>query len=997
MKSRFISAGLLLSLVACGDTAEDSVTTPSEAGGAPAFAPTPLRPELSVEALEEVRAQEGPRSLRALAEVERRFASRAPGLSFRIRRVATLLQGDTHVWIEQVFQGTPVKGRDLGAVVFADGSLLVHGEPDRFESVAPARMSAASTLKKVRAHVEAKGLDVREVGEAVLEPVLENRLRPGASGANAADYETVVVGFERGTPVMLAPSTSPTAPRELFVRERDGAVLERAFPPAAGMQAATLKSRMFKAPVTTLLTYQDSAGMYLLKSAKGDQVHAATQRDGTTTFPYRSATNTWGDSKLYGGQGPATITGQTAAADAFISIYATNRMFADIYKRAGWDGLGSPIWAYVHAPIGNAHAMGGGMVALGYLPSGTTLTNTPLTDIETVAHEVGHMTFEAMTGITAPVVGELGGMDEGTADIFGLVGGFYLPDAMDTAVPGCQGRTCAPTRKVITVRQDWIAGLYNQTQYGRSFIDPFQYPAWAPSIVNADSHYATGPLERMFYFLSVGVLPSGQSPADTGLLTPQRSSSFLPAGLTGIGINATNWIWYNTLQSSYFAQVNTYQGARAAMLQMTQELYQLKPHTPEYKAVEDAWAAVNVGAPADRKPPTITITTAQTSSTEATVTVDVTDDTGIESGDVTISSGIIDGPLQLHTCTSHCVFTINPTEFKSSAQHSVKVTAKDVRENEVTKSVQFQLDASPPLIATFTSNKPETWGWPIVEPRQDWKCTLKDFTGSGVAFMKVYVADDVVFEKSWSTYPSEVTIDSLTIDASSRPEGTYPLWLETGDRFGNIRKNWNRDIIVDKVAPERCELAITVDPTNNGNVTLKVTGRDDRSGLQLLAVNTSKSSLLANDKTKVVGGVERTLNATVNLPSGTHLLSSTCMDQNSNVTKTPYQTLTLARPCNTTAVAGGAQVDERFFEMGKVSGTVKLRYDTYSVHDRIQVLAGTTVIADSGCAATGDPSVQRTLTFSYSGTTRLKVNVTPNCNPVTALPTTQWAYSLSCP
>ena len=91
-------------------------------------------------------------------------------------------------------------------------------------------------------------------------------------------------------------------------------------------------------------------------------------------------------------------------------------------------------------------------------------------------------------------------------------------------------------------------------------------------------------------------------------------------------------------------------------------------------------------------------------------------------------------------------------------------------------------------------------------------------------------------------------------------------------------------------------------------------------------------------------------------------------------------------------------MDERTFQMGKASGTVTLSYHTYGVHDRIKVYSGTTLAADTGCMSTGDPSTLRTLTFSYSGTSgQLKVRVEPNCNPVTAAPSTEWAYSLSCP
>src|SRR5690348_10715424 len=60
----------------------------------------------------------------------------------------------------------------------------------------------------------------------------------------------------------------------------------------------------------------------------------------------------------------------------------------------------------------------------------------PLTDIEVVAHEYAHNIIEDKTGLlAAPDLGELGGVFEGSADIFGLNASFYLPSALE---PRCR-------------------------------------------------------------------------------------------------------------------------------------------------------------------------------------------------------------------------------------------------------------------------------------------------------------------------------------------------------------------------------------------------------------------------------------------------------------------------------------------------------------------------------------------------------------------------------
>lgn len=81
--------------------------------------------------------------------------------------------------------------------------------------------------------------------------------------------------------------------------------------------------------------------------------------------------------------------------------------------------------------------------------------------------------------------------------------------------------------------------------------------------------------------------------------------------------------------------------------------------------------------------------------------------------------------------------------------------------------------------------------------------------------------------------------------------------------------------------------------------------------------------------------------------------------------------------------------------MGQTSETVKLLYLTYVVHDRIKVYYQGSMIADTGCQATGygTPAWAQTVQFSGSSS-QLKVRVDSNCAGGTD---TQWTYNLSCP
>jgi Zn-dependent metalloprotease len=992
MKSRILSALVLLGLVSCGDTATEPGSTTPEPSAAVEPTPTPMRPIASPEVLAAIHAREPERSARALAEVERRFASRTPGIEFRINRVRTNQMGDTHVWIQQVFQGTPVVGRDLGVILFVDDALQVLGAPDDFKDVPAPRLTVAAGLARARAHVKSKGLALKGdgAGEGLLEPVYERRLRPGASGDNAADYETVV-RFERGVRVKLGTPASPEAPSELFVREQDGAVLERGKPSRA-FANATLRGK-YAGTVTSLKTQHNVVkGTFNLWSPDFDAVVWTASLTATPTNEYTSTTNDWGDGQYYLHQSPSKPNGQTAAADAMVSMYGVRRMWSDIYLQRSWDGNGTPVEAVIHYPDANAYAAGGGVVWLGYLYSNTApnnLSDRPLTDIETVGHEVGHMAFADMTGVIVPTdIGELAGMNEGTADIFGTVAGFYLPDALAT-VNGCPVRTCGTYQAPITVRGDWMAGNTADSRYGRSFIDPFNYPAWRPDITAADGHDASGPLRRMFYFLSVGVLENGRFPSP-GLTNPQRPSPYLPRGMAGLGINTANWLWYHTLSGVYFSRINSYHDAREMMLEATTALYERKPYTPQYKQVEDAWAAVNVGPPADRKLPEVSIATQQLSPTQATVTVDVTDENGLSSGTVVITSAL-NGHVTTHSCTDHCVIALDPAAYGTHTAHSVKVTAKDTRENETSKQVTFALDVTKPSV-TLTQNTPAD----AIAPKQDWKYMGSD--ASGLRSFRLLVDGVPQVAMSWGAQPvPSYTANSIVVDLSNHPEALYPVRFETVDRFGNTQLNdfW---LAVDRTPPELCNLSVMVDPANNGKVYLTLTARDNVSGLQFMGIHHSTSPSIKSDLTLVPGGVQRVLSHTAILAPGTYTFYASCMDQRWNTFWTPHQPTVVMGNCNTTAVAGGAQVDERTFVMGKASGTVTLRYRTFGVDDRIRVFSGTTQVADTGCTATGDTSITRSRTFSFSGTTgQLRVRVEPNCNPDTALPTTEWDYSLSCP
>jgi Zn-dependent metalloprotease len=126
--------------------------------------------------------------------------------------------------------------------------------------------------------------------------------------------------------------------------------------------------------------------------------------------------------------------------------------------------------------------------------------------------------------------------------------------------------------------------MYKPSKDGRS------PDAWSITLKNLDVHYSSGPNNRMFYFLAQG------SNAGKG---SDFSSTYLvkkPLAMTGIGNDKAYRIWFRANTTKFTASTN-YADARAKMIAAAQELYGVGGK--EEKAVQRAYAAINVGADID--------------------------------------------------------------------------------------------------------------------------------------------------------------------------------------------------------------------------------------------------------------------------------------------------------------------------------------------------------------------------------------------------------------
>jgi Zn-dependent metalloprotease len=278
--------------------------------------------------------------------------------------------------------------------------------------------------------------------------------------------------------------------------------------------------------------------------------------------------------------------GQTAAADVAYGLQVAWDLLRDVALRPGGpDGAGGALAAEVHAllspqsPYANASwdpatrrlAFGDG--GYGYLP---------FTSLDIVAHEVGHALMSATADLH--YTGESGGLNEANSDILGLATAFY-------GRAGGRGGTLpepGPEASWVLGEQLFPAGSSGPIGL-RSLARPSRFylpDAWFDGIDIFDVHSIAGPCDRFFYYLA-----RGSDPRD-----PETRSVFLTAGLQGVGLQRAFQIWYRALTAWVGDPATDYAGMRRATEGAATELF--GAGSPELQAVQNAWAAVNVGPPA---------------------------------------------------------------------------------------------------------------------------------------------------------------------------------------------------------------------------------------------------------------------------------------------------------------------------------------------------------------------------------------------------------------
>ena len=187
---------------------------------------------------------------------------------------------------------------------------------------------------------------------------------------------------------------------------------------------------------------------------------------------------------------------------------------------------------------------------------------------------------------------------------------------------------------------------------------------WSSTVGKLDVHYSSGPGNRMIYFLSQGATATGNT-----------SSTYLPTGMAGIGNDHAARIWYRAL-TTYFTAGETYAQCRTACMNAASDLYGTA--SPEYAAVQNAFAGIHVGAVA---PTGVAVAISPTTSTlgsgatqQFTVSVTGSTNTAVTwsaTGGTVTTSGLYTAPASAGTYT---VTAVSAADTPKSASATVTVT-----------------------------------------------------------------------------------------------------------------------------------------------------------------------------------------------------------------------------------------------------------------------------------------------------------------------------------
>ncbi|WNM30350.1 M4 family metallopeptidase [Streptomyces sp. Li-HN-5-11] len=466
-----------------------------------------------------------------------------------VKDVVKDADGTLHTRYERTYAGLPVLGGDL--VVDTAKS----GQTERVLKATNATVKVASLTPRVsKAAAERQAVQrAKALGSTKAVEQSSRKVVWAASGKPVLAYETVIGGFQDdGTPNALHVITDASTGKELFRHQ--------------GIETG-IGNTQYSGQVT--LTTTQSGSTYTLNdgSRGGHKTYNLNHGSSGTGTLFSQSSDTWGNG--------TTSNAATAGADAHYGAAETWDFYKNTFGRNGIRNDGKAAYSRVHYGNSYVNAFWDDSCFCMTYGDGSG-NNDPLTALDVAGHEMSH-------GVTSNTAGldysdESGGLNEATSDIMGTGVEFYANNSTDV------GDYLIGEK--ININGDGTPLRYMD----KPSKDGGSADSWYSGVGNLDVHYSSGVANHFFYLLSEG---SGAKTIN-GVSYNSPTADGLP--VTGIGRDKALQIWYRALTTK-FTSTTDYAGARTGTLAAAGELYGTSG--AEYKAVQDAWAAVAVGSRSD--------------------------------------------------------------------------------------------------------------------------------------------------------------------------------------------------------------------------------------------------------------------------------------------------------------------------------------------------------------------------------------------------------------
>ncbi|MFH9071647.1 M4 family metallopeptidase, partial [Streptomyces alboflavus] len=466
-----------------------------------------------------------------------------------VRDVVKDRDGTTHTRYERTYAGLPVLGGDM--VVATDKSGKVT-DVNRASKAKLAGTDTGAEVKPAAAEKQALGAAKSEKStktKASQEPRKVVWLVDTKGGAPVIAYETVIGGVQKdGTPNELHVITDAATGKKL-----------RQWQAVHNGTGNTMYSGQ-----VTLGTAQSGSQYTLSDTQRGNHRTYNLNRGTSGGTLFTGPDDVWGNGQ------PSNA--ETAGADAHYGAALTWDYYKGVHGRNGIrnDGVGATSRVHYGNNYSNAFWQNGCFC----MTYGDGAGNAkPLTSIDVAAHEMTHGVTSA-TG-NMQYSREPGGLNEATSDIFAAAVEFNAKNPSDV------GDYLVGEKIDIRGNGTPLRYMDKPSKDGRSLDN------WSSSAGNVDVHYSSGIANHFFYLLSEG---SGKKVVNG---VSYDSPTYDNKPVTGIGIDKAAKIWFRALTTKFNTTTN-YAAARTGTLAAASELFG-GTASAEYKAVANAWAAVNVG------------------------------------------------------------------------------------------------------------------------------------------------------------------------------------------------------------------------------------------------------------------------------------------------------------------------------------------------------------------------------------------------------------------